>query len=464
MRRCAGRHIDLAPAESCLSPDERSHWVGFPSHKYSIAFDELLSTDVRPTNLFTCQRVHHNFSQVLRSPGNQALHRYLHTTSEQSAAERLATAASLADVAIGMPVRGSWVTGQLRESGGSLAELCAAGEPLACARHTWMSGHGANSLEVLLLADCRDLTSANGSDAVNGHSPFTAAMAPWLQPSPSSALLDVRCYFAPYSGLGASHRKTAVLFHALVERHARKRWYMKVDADAILRPNNLLLLLNFFETEATPPTATPIYFGNHWGAFNCTGLLTSRYCRNLIFLTNPPGCAGHGSADCNVSKGTRLRATPGWEALSSEISREGGWKIDSYAHFVTYAAGGVCTAAQCASNPCTHRLISTCPHTQPTSHPHPNATLTLLTLSPSHPLTLSPLSPSHPSHPLALSPSHPLTLSPSHPLTLSSELGADRQRSRASRSPGASLRGDQVRLPFGRHKHTAGWLPLHLYR
>jgi len=143
----------------------------------------------------------------------------------------------------------------------------------------------------------------------------------------------------------------------MVERHGDKRWYLKVDADAILRPQNLLQLLAFLEREATPPTATPIYFGNHWGAYNCTGALQSRFCRNVNFLTSPPNCAAADSAaggsaaagsaaagsavDCGVSKGTRLRTTTQWQALQQAISAQGGWRVEKGSHFVTYAAGGV---------------------------------------------------------------------------------------------------------------------------
>ena len=348
---CGSGRLDLAPPDHCLARIEIDRGLGYPKHVDSIAFDELISAATRPEHLFTCQRTHLGEALTAEShptPKGTYLSRYRHTSTAEPPAAQAAGALFLSDVSVGMPVKAAWVVGTTPRAGSppdasmtdaaALAELCAAGEALACARSTWMAQ--APTLDVLLLADCLELKTRVGAPerraVFHEHSRFPAPVAWWLRPNKGFARLDVRCYWSPYSGLGSSHRKTAVLFRAMLERLGLKRYYLKVDADAILRPRNLLHLLRFFQAEVR--LDAPIYFGNHWGASNCTGSLQNRGCRNIRFLVDE--CSG-GICNTSLVKGGRLRSTPAWRSLEKHIRSSGGWRIDSGAHSVTYASGGV---------------------------------------------------------------------------------------------------------------------------
>lgn len=266
-----------------------------------------------------------------------------------------APSVSAHDVAVGMPVHGAWLVGANQSATHMhLPTLCAMGERLACARHTWM-GEAGVGLDVLLLADCLPLLNrtafpalvnegthtrlkrvANRRDARDGriHTAFEFPMAAWLSPQPHHAWsrLEARCYWGPLS-FGISPRtnylKTAVLLLALTERFPSKAWYLKVDADALLRPSNLLQFLSAYPITPTTdfdsgavhsPSATGLhYFGNSLGAFACSSMANPA-CVTRGFFRNASAIRDN-SAPRLASLGSRvnLRDTAGWQQLEREM-------------------------------------------------------------------------------------------------------------------------------------------------
>jgi len=212
---------------------------------------------------------------------------------------------------------------------------CARGSVLACARHTWMAAAGP-SLDVLLMADCLPLCSNETSDSahhgaahddaasaegcgLNSHSwrrhtAFPFATAAWLRPSPSLASLQMRCFWTPYRGLGLSWQKTSALIDALLTHHPTKRYYLKVDADAVLRPANLLHFLRFLHREADPEA--PVYFGSAFGTYNCTND-PSDNCRSFTFNKGSPLQTDRWGKATHTR--TRLRENRHWLALEREL-------------------------------------------------------------------------------------------------------------------------------------------------
>ena len=225
------------------------------------------------------------------------------------------------DVAVGMNLAAEWVAPGGSELTGTTDEaLCLSGQLLACARRTWMAAAGP-SLQVLGLVDCMRLCKrlaahqrgANVSgrclaarslahrprsmveeargqagghaggqarrSAVTAFDPFFRR-AHWLSPEWSAggadggadghgagggvASLTFRCFWEGYSALagrgGNSFRKTAALMGALLSEFPRKRFYLKVDADAVLRPRSLLSFLarmaKRMDRIAAAPTST----------------------------------------------------------------------------------------------------------------------------------------------------------------------------------------------------------------
>lgn len=161
-------------------------------------------------------------------------------------ANRSATAAG--DVGVGYMMR-------------SLSSAYKSDVPLvAAARRSWMVDAGPD-LEVLLLVDCdRDHDEA-----------------PQLAPPPElragdGALprLHLACY-APLANVvnDSTVEVTAILNNfdkfgallaAMLRLMPRKRWYLKLDTDTVLVPENLLRFLSFFSVNARQPTN--LYFGD----------------------------------------------------------------------------------------------------------------------------------------------------------------------------------------------------------
>ena len=351
-----------------------------------IPFDDLVGSAADPSTLFTCSR---------QFPPLDAPARYSHFTRNKltralpptspSTPNRTNTAATvlswqpagvefaplgLADVAIGMPVSGKWLTADADHASSTLeaaleaaATACAHGSVLACARHTWMASTG-DALDVLLLADCLPLCPDGSAAAgcklnTNSHeldSAFAFPTAPWTQPHASLAKLEIRCSWIPYRGLVVrSWKKTELLFRSLLARFPRKAYYVKMDADAVLRPKNLLHFLRFLHRQIDP--GSPVYFGSAFGTYNCTDD-PSDNCRSFTFNKGEPSRTDRwGKAK---KRGKRLRESPEWLALEKELLilnlGEERWRAQQLVEnrtAIMYALGGVYGM----SRPAAERLI-----------------------------------------------------------------------------------------------------------
>ena len=351
-----------------------------------IPFDDLVGSAADPSTLFTCSR---------QFPPLDAPARYSHFTRNKltralpptspSTPSRTNTAATvlswqpagvefaplgLADVAIGMPVSGKWLTADADHASSTLeaaleaaATACAHGSVLACARHTWMASTG-DALDVLLLADCLPLCPDGSAAAgcklnTNSHeldSAFAFPTAPWTQPHASLAKLEIRCSWIPYRGLVVrSWKKTELLFRSLLARFPRKAYYVKMDADAVLRPKNLLHFLRFLHRQIDP--GSPVYFGSAFGTYNCTDD-PSDNCRSFTFNKGEPSRTDRwGKAK---KRGKRLRESPEWLALEKELLilnlGEERWRAQQLVEnrtAIMYALGGVYGM----SRPAAERLI-----------------------------------------------------------------------------------------------------------
>ena len=198
------------------------------------------------------------------------------------------------------------------------------------------------SLQVLLLADCadeefngkrragKDSRGANLHPLV--HTPFKQSPASWLQSGPSSPQLDLRCHHAHYGGIGWSFLKTAVLLKALADRMPNKTYYLKMDADALLRPTNLMRFLSFLRLRVDPES--PIYFGSALGTYDCA-TRASDVCRSFTFNKGYHGVRRKRSGALTV----RLRETNSWNKLQRQmLTKEEGRHANRSA--VKYALGG----------------------------------------------------------------------------------------------------------------------------
>lgn len=254
----------------------------------------------------------------------------------------IATAArpvSLADVAVGMPVAGTWVLASNNATLGDALSACAAGEGLACAARTWMA-----SIDTMLLADCatlqRDRRKRPKPMAGQMFTPFPFPRREWL-PSSAKAL----CFWIGCSTKGKTRctgegrfQKTKALVQALLITFSSKRYYLKADADALVSPKGLLLFLGALGSRLHPKT--PLYFGNP-------------------FMTRPSACQSQKDDRCRAftfgldsdlrrlrngsmapRPGRLLRMQQAWLALQNELMTADELR-QSNRTAVTYALGGV---------------------------------------------------------------------------------------------------------------------------
>ena len=160
---------------------------------------------------------------------------------------------------------------------------------LGVANRTWLDFAGP-SLDVLLLVDCssycRNMTLASSREAqaaaagvsaacgssqtrlpkrvpsgvYDEHHPFGFPRPSWMTLRPN---LHLRCYWGHYTSFGTlprNVRKGAALQRAMLDVLPSKRFYMKMDMDALLDPKALLQLLRFVESAVHP--ASPVYMGS----------------------------------------------------------------------------------------------------------------------------------------------------------------------------------------------------------
>ena len=134
---------------------------------------------------------------------------------------------------------------------------------IAAARRSWMVDAGPD-LEVLLLVDCdRDhdeapqLAPPPELRAGDGTLPrlHLACYAPLANVVNDSAV-EVK---AILNNFDYNFDKSGALLAAMLRFMPRKRWYLKLDTDTVLVPENLLRFLSFFSANARQPTN--LYFG-----------------------------------------------------------------------------------------------------------------------------------------------------------------------------------------------------------
>ena len=330
-----------------------------------VQFDSLLQPGSRPSSLFSCARTQYpTLVSANASNGEASTASVLPLTFE--------------DVGVGMSVAGSWVVQPSWEAAAALPtapsaqilstqalRACEGGHLLGCARATWMAD--APRIAVLLLADCAPLCSATAISAAENVTSTGASsrvqrsrtagcanqqpihewprstalrfrMPPWLMRPHQPALL-ARCYWGLSNRGGKqqawSHRKTAVLLRELYEQLPSKRFYLKVDADALLRPASLLHFLSFLDVEL--PASAPLYFGSSYGTYGCKRL--TDICRSYQFNKGKGvgiainGSGGHATWHASVTGGGAglrdlLRDKAEWRALEREAMSVGwrrGW-------------------------------------------------------------------------------------------------------------------------------------------
>jgi hypothetical protein len=116
-----------------------------------------------------------------------------------------------------------------------------------------------------------------------------------------------------------------------------------MDADAVLRPKNLLHFLRFLHRQIDP--GSPVYFGSAFGTYNCTDD-PSDNCRSFTFNKGEPSRTDRwGKAK---KRGKRLRESPEWLALEKELLilnlGEERWRAQQTVEnrtAIMYALGGV---------------------------------------------------------------------------------------------------------------------------
>ena len=237
-----------------------------------------------------------------------------------------------------MPVAGKWVARLPGDPDGSAATAnaqCHNGEPLACAVATWMAM--APQLDTLLLADCGPLRGrlvlprwdneggdekgtgkAGGGDDANRASIFDFERKPWLR---GLDALHLRCYWPAKEAFKGNWHKSAVLLRALLMTMPTKRFFLKLDADALLWPSGLLRFLTRLSGVTHP--STPVYFGTVFGPTGCLGSF-SGHCANHA----PASWTlfGRAAEDRNRSRRgaaaapVQVRDTAAWRTLQRELA------------------------------------------------------------------------------------------------------------------------------------------------
>ena len=285
--------IDLSPPADCL--DDLSH----------LQFSSLASTSTAPE--FTCDR-------PTGGPAKPPNATWPHCIRGVQSSRKL----RFADIGVGMPTY--LKRAQVGEGADvhDATALCLQGVLLACARITWMQAAGP-SLEVLMLMDCLPICNKRkdagaalhacqpaehmkpGDESrqfIAKHGRFIYSTPRWLASSEESpsATVHLRCSWEEYSER-TSYRKTGLLLRLMHEvmpvctaarivespRPAQcivlratptccvsfitalrpvaqaKHFYLKIDADTVLRPHNLLGFLRYLDVRVHP--SSRLYFG-----------------------------------------------------------------------------------------------------------------------------------------------------------------------------------------------------------
>ena len=291
---------------------------------------------------------------------------------------------TLSDVAVGMSVSAS----QMQDQCGAYAWMgdnkaieractdASCQNILACARASWMVA--APQLEVLLLVDCHPLCAARIADVnATGDTSQKASIPedclaspcspdcgpkrydgfphpPWLRPSRKHlAKLHFRCYY----GRALSQRrmlfgmqiKTRTLFTALLNDLGHKRFFLKLDTDAMLQPANLLRFLSLLGAHVHP--ASPLYFGT---SFTSPWIEECYYARDHHGFVAPTDVDGEchtfrfnqgvktkaANASRHYLREKPLRESQSFRRLLAEVQPDKAVQARLQGASVHYAAGG----------------------------------------------------------------------------------------------------------------------------
>ena len=149
------------------------------------------------------------------------------------------------------------------------------------------------------------------------------------------------CYWFSYLA-SSSYRKTAVLFAAMLTELAGRDFYLKVDADAVLRPQQLGRFLERVAA-AMDPSIQPIYFGNPLGTTGPPSCPTKNptCSSNFVFNTGPQTTIRRSKKKgTRLEHSMRLRETAGWRVLQDFMLARNFADHRLNDTSITYASGG----------------------------------------------------------------------------------------------------------------------------
>jgi hypothetical protein len=228
--------------------------------------------------------------------------------------------------------------GSIRNSGlGSAKANCLQGNLLACAAHTWMAS---GMISALGLVDCAEAVRPPPRDKrrLYGSLEPHFARPSFLHSTGEPSLL---CYWLPYVA-SSSYRKSAVLFAAMLTELSGKDFYLKVDADTVLRPQQLGRFLERVAT-AVDPSIEPIYFGNALGPTGPPACPTKNptCSSSFVFNTGPqPKTRRSKGNGTRLEHSMRLRETAGWRELQDFMLARTFADPRLNDTSITYATGG----------------------------------------------------------------------------------------------------------------------------
>ena len=361
-----GPLLDLSPPEHCWNLSRVNPWIPFDSLVTGLASDNRAGLRM----------------EWLVPPHNRSAPPWPYRRPLDRN-DLMPPPVTLADVAIGMSISASTVTLPSHRCAGAAPALltvqdedqmadaaCSVNKRappecmngLACARATWM--RAAPQLEVLLLVDCAPLCAARAAQAnATGDSlpeecrgdpklrqPCTLCepqsydgfpRPEWLRPREGVAKVHFYCYYGPRLSVQTlmygMDLKVRTLLRALVTTLAHKRFYLKLDTDAMLQPRNLLRFLAYLGAHVHP--SMPLYFGTsgttHWIP-SCYNINNSVSCHTFRFGTSKATRNVRG----NKASAQPLRESKAYARLFRRMQGTVQPHAATLAPSVRYAAGG----------------------------------------------------------------------------------------------------------------------------
>ena len=247
-------------------------------------------------------------------------------------------------------------------------------EILAAGWHSWVARLDGASLEMMFLVDCPKFCSSKDAKGGPGcerlaqnsttrsvgdwdeHFDFPFKIPDWLSEKGTRApKVHFRCTWERYSrsfyGSAKNAQKGAILWNALLHIMPRKRFYLKLDADSLLLPHNLLSFLNAVAHKVG--LDVPVYFGNHRfiNTVSTWGYDIDHERLKLVLSGKARAARGHrvnmtSKYQSNVNLEHRvdprgkifIRETLGWQQLERQFLTQE--QIDSSAHTTLNFAQG----------------------------------------------------------------------------------------------------------------------------